>query len=117
MSVQGLNYTAPTRITEEEKEIVRAAFKDDRLFPILKKIFVPSFADETNPFEFAGADAFLMGRDWSAMPNEQIKALVVARQDTINWLSGGLALIKNWVYEVPETAQQRAERERKNSTK
>lgn len=114
---QGLNYQAPTRVTEEEKDIVRNAFKDDRIFPILKKIFVPHFADEENPFEFAGADAFLMGRDWSQMPTDQIKALVVARQDTINWLSGGLALIKNWVHDAPESAEKRAERERKNSTK
>lgn len=116
-SPYGLAYKAPERITEEEKELVRNAFKDERVLDILKKIFMPSYADESNPFEFSGADAFLMGRDWSTIPVDEAKALIVARQDTINWLAGGLTLIKNWLHERPETAQQIAERERKNSTK
>lgn len=117
MNNQSLNYKPPQRITQEEKELIKKAFADERVLTVLKKIILPYYADESTPLEMTGADAFIMGRDWATMPHEEVKALVVARQDTINWIGGALALIKNWLHEPNESEQDRAERLAKDSTK
>lgn len=112
-----LNYKVPERITEEEKDVIRKAFGDERVLPILKKVLLPYYADEDTPIEMTGADAFVMGRDWASMPAEEVKPLVVARQDTINWIGGGLTLIKNWLNTPQETEEERAKRLKQNSSK
>lgn len=112
-----MNYTVPDRITQEDKEILRVAFGNEKVFPILKKIFIPHYSDESTPFEMTGADAFLQGRDWHAMPQDEVKALVVAREDTIKWLGGALTYIKTLVNEKEETPENRAARREKDSTK
>lgn len=112
-----MNYAVKDRITPEDKEILKVAFGDEKVFGILKKIIIPSYADESTPFEMTGADVWLMGRDWSSMPVEEIKALVVAREDTIKYFGGALTYIKTIVNETEETPQNREARRAKDSTK
>lgn len=113
-----MNYKAPERISEEEKSLIRNTFKDnEQLLHILKKILLPSYTDDSTPFEMSGADAFNMGRDWASMPTEEVKALVVARQDTINWLAGALTWLKITANEKVESEQEEAARKSKDSSK
>lgn len=112
------NYKAPERITEEETRMIRATFKDnDVLLNVLKKIMIPQYSDPENPFEFTGADAFNMGREWANMPNEEVKALVVARQDTINWIAGALTWLKIQASETEKSPDEVEARRAKDSTK
>jgi hypothetical protein len=113
-----LNYAPPERFSDEERSIIRSTFKDnDKLLNILKKIMIPQYSDPDVPFELSGADAFNMGREWANMPEQEVKALVVARQDTINWIAGALTWLKMQSSEVEETPEQAALRRGKDSTK
>lgn len=112
-----INYQVRDRITEEDKEILRVAFGNEKVFDILKKIIIPSYSDESTPFEMTGADVWLMGRDWSSMPVEEIKALVVAREDTIKYFGGALTYIKTIVNDTQETPENREARRAKDSTR
>lgn len=113
-----VNYKAPERISEEEKSLIRNTFKDnDVLLNVLKKILLPSYTDDSTPFEMSGADVFSMGRDWASMPTEEVKALVVARQDTINFIAGALTWLKITANEKAESEQELSDRRTKDSLK
>ena len=90
-----LNYAPEKYISDEEVEIVRNTFKyNPQLFGIIRKCFLPTFSDPLLPLEEMETDIFLQGKNWGMMPQEEVKALVVARQEAVQFVMSGLVKLK-----------------------
>lgn len=113
-----LNYQADQYLSEEELNLVKFHFRDNpTLLKILRKIFIPTIADPELPIEEMGQDAWMVGVDFMAMPAEHVKAVVQGRQEGIKFVMGGLISLKQIASESEESAQNRAQRRAKDSTK
>lgn len=113
-----LGETMETYLTQEDAEIIHDAFKGNkRLMKAVQKVFLPTIQDPEMPPESIGEDFWLAGKQWDNMPVDEIKALVVARQDTIRHVMGGLIRIKALANVKRESIQEMKNRRRKDSTK
>lgn len=111
-------YTAEKYLTDEETVLIRSAFKyNPQLLQIIRKIMLPTMSDPNLPIEEVGRDAWLVGKKWDEIPADEAKALIVARQDTIKFVLGGLVALKTIAMQEEETPEQVKLREAKNSTK
>lgn len=124
MSEQGLTTkevlgeSLATYVTLEDALLIRNTFKDNpRLLRVLQKIFIPTIQDPEMTPESMGADSWMDGKNWDAVPVDEIKALVVARQDTIKQVMGGLIRIKTISNVSEESLNETAQRRIKDSTK
>ena len=89
-----INYTPDTYLTEGDVELIRNTFKDNpRLMRVLRKVFLPSVGDGDMPVEEIGSDVWL-NMDFSVMQQEEIKPIVLARQDAIKFIAGGIIKLK-----------------------
>lgn len=113
-----LNYEAETYLSENDIDWVRSTFKDNpRGIAIIRKMFLPISHDL--PIEELMNDVWFKGGvDWAQVPEDQIKPLIVARQDVLKFVMGGLVNIKQ-IANTPreETATEKALRTQKNSSK
>lgn len=113
-----LSYEADTHITEEDLRILQATFKDNnKLVDIIRKIFLPIVSDSSLPPEEMGNDIWLVGRNWEQIPNAEVKSIVLARQEAIKMILGGLVKIKSLANMKQETETEAAFRRSKDSTK
>ena len=116
--LMGDNYEVEQYLTEDDMQIIRNVFKDKNVLKVLRKVLLPSIADSNLPLEEAiGKDVWNVGRDWGMIPTEQIKALVLGRQEAIKFVVDGMMKLKTLAHLKEESPQQIAERLRKNSTK
>lgn len=112
-----INYNPQEYISEEEMILIRSTFKNNpRLISIIRKVMVPTIADPTLPIEEINSDPFL-NRDWSAMPMDEAKVLIVARQDAIKFVIGGLIKLQVMAVGSSETPMEQALRRSKDSVK
>jgi hypothetical protein len=113
-----INYSPEQYLSEEELAIIRSTFKgNDRLIKILRKIMVPSAADLELPIEEVGSDVWMLDKDFAAIPNEEIKTIVVGRQNAIKYIFGGLIKLKVIANQTEESEQERNARRAKDSAK
>lgn len=90
-----INYEQESYITENDIALIRTTFKDNpRLMRVLRKVFLPSIGDIELPIEEINKDAWLNMTDWNMIPSDQIKPLIVARQEAIKFVAGGLIQLK-----------------------
>lgn len=90
-----LNYEIESYLTEADMDLIRTTFKGNtRLLQVLRKVFLPSVGDSALPIEEIGKDVWLTGLDYSMMQNEEIKSIVLARQDAIKFVAGGIMQLK-----------------------
>ena len=73
--------------------------------------------DPELPIEQMGQDCWMVDKDFSGMQECEIKSIVLARQDTIKFVLGGLVKLKILANTEEEKPEDRAERRRKDSTK
>ena len=83
----------------------------------MQKIFIPTIQDSEMTPESFGDDFWMAGKQWDNMPVDEIKALVVARQDTIKWVQSGLIRLKAIANTPEEGIQEASNRRKKDSTK
>lgn len=112
-----LQYEPETYLSEEEVAWIRSTFKgNNKAIHILRKCFMPTAVDL--PIEQLMEDLWFKGGfDPASVPDEHLKPLIVARQDVIKFVMGGLINLKqiaNMPVESPLNAQLRKE---KDSTK
>lgn len=112
-----LNYEADTYLKAEEIALIQSTFKDARMMRLLRKVMLPTVGDPDMPIEEVGSDMWLVGRDYAAMPNEEIKSVVLARQEAIKFVVGGLIKLKMIANQKVENSVERALREKQNSSK
>lgn len=108
-------YELPLRITKEDKQLLRQAFRgNDALMKVMIKMFLPTGFDPDLPVEYISD---IWGdRDFAAIPNDEVKAIVLARQDLIKYVRGTLSQIKLYANTVEETADDVMKRIQKNSS-
>lgn len=109
----------PKLFTEEQTKLIKSTFGGDNneLLKILRMTFLPTLLDANVPMEF-GANDMWMDRDFAPIPNEEVKSIVLARQDTIKWVMGSLMRLKQLANQPDEeTPQQREARLKKDSVR
>lgn len=85
-----MSTAVPTRLSEDEIELIRSTFKGNRkLLQILKKVFIPSYADPDTPYEYTGADVYA-DLDLLQIPEAELKGIVAGRQQAIKLVAGGI---------------------------
>jgi hypothetical protein len=106
-----INYDPDTYLSLDELALIRSTFKDNpRLLKVLRKLMVPSVGNPELPVEEMGNDAWIAMRDWSQIPADEAKILMVARQEALKFIFGGmikLKMIANSSDESPMSAQLR----------
>lgn len=119
-----LNYKPETYLSEEDVELLRNTFGgNNQLVNVLRKLLLPSIGDSALPVEEMGTDIWLtMGakgpQDWGAMDPVHAQALIIARQDAIKFIAGGLVKLKLLANQpADENALNRAARREKDSAK
>lgn len=117
-----LNYAPETYLSEEDLSLLRNTFAgNNALVNVLRKLLLPSMGDPMLPVEEMGSDIWLtMGakgpQDWGAMDPLHAQALIIARQDAIKFIAGGLVKLK-LIANQPQSETNRAERREKDSAR
>jgi hypothetical protein len=113
-----LNYEVDSYLSKDEITLIQSVFRGNpQLMRVLRKILLPYVGDQDLPPEEMGSDIWLIGRDYSMMPNEEVKSVVLARQEVIKFILGGLVKLKVIANTTEETATQKKWRETRNSAK
>jgi hypothetical protein len=113
-----INYDPDTYLSEEEVALLRTTFKDNpRLIKLLRKLMVPSVGDAELPVEEMGNDAWMTMRDWAQVPADEAKILMVARQEAIKFIFGGIIKIKMLANSAEESPFSKEIRRKQDSTK
>jgi hypothetical protein len=85
------------------------------LIQIIRKILIPTITDASLPIEEVSSDV-LSNHNWAAMPADEAKILIVARQDAIKFVIGGLIKLQVIANQKIEDAMESALRRSKDST-
>ena len=113
-----INYEPEDYLSKDEIDLIQRTFKGNPLLiKVLRKIFMPTAFDPELPIEQMGQDSWMVDKDWSAMPMEEAKALIVARNDTIKFILGGLVKLNVIAHSTEETPAEALERAAKDSAK
>lgn len=113
-----IKYEPEKYMTDDEVSLIRSTFRDNpRLIAVLRKVFLPTVQDPALPVEEIANDIWFAGKQWDAVPNEQIKSLVVARQEAIKFIMGGFISLKQLANTSEESEMEAALRRSKDSTK
>jgi hypothetical protein len=112
-----LNYEAEQYLSEDEIQWIRDTFKNPQAINIVRKCFIPTAHDL--PVEELMNDVWFKGGfDPAVIPEDQLKPLVVARQDVLKFVMGGLVNLKMLANsERAETETEKAIRQKKDSAK
>lgn len=113
-----LPYTPDTYLTPEEVKELQSVFKgNEKLIKTLRKLFLPTAYDPELPIEEMMGDAWMVDKDFSQMQGAEIKPIVLARQDAIKFILGGLIKLKVIANTADATPMEEAYRRSKDSTK
>lgn len=113
-----LNYKIESYITEEDVKIVREHFKDNpKLLNVIRKVFVPTSSDSALPVEEMGKDMWFQGTDFASLSKDEAYVRILARQEAIKFVFGGIISLKQIANISEEDELNRAARRDKDSTK
>lgn len=113
-----INYQPDNYLSPDEITLIQNTFKgNNTLVNILRKLFIPTITDAELPLESFGSDTFLLGREYAQIPEAEIKSLIVAREDAIKFICGGLIKLKVIANMSKETDIEASFRRSKDSAK
>jgi len=116
--VIGDSYTPEQYLSDGEIDLIKRTFKgNDALIKVLRKIFMTTAMDPELPIENMGQDCWMVDRDFAQMSEKEIKSIVLARQDTIKFVLGGLVKLKILAYTEDVPTEERKKRREKDSSK
>lgn len=105
------------RYTAEDLKIIREHFNNDRVLKVVRKVMLPELTSESlNDLPMGGLVDIYGGIDLHQV-DSQIVTDVKARRLLLSHLNFQLSQLEQLAKGTEETPEQRAERERKNSTK
>lgn len=111
-----LNYEPDKYITDAEAEMIRNVCKPE-FINLLRKVFIPTIFDGAVPIENQGLDVYMQGFKWESVPAEHALPLILARQDVIKFILGGLTKLKSIAAQSVESPMEEALRRSKDSSK
>lgn len=98
-------------------ELLRSTFAGNKkLAKALRKLFLPSIGDPELPLESMGTDVWLSGINYAQIPDSEIKAVVLARQDAIKFVAGAFIKLGVIANSPAETAQEKSLRMKQDSS-
>jgi hypothetical protein len=113
-----INYRPDQYYTDDEISLIRSTFKDNpRLIQVLRKALLPTFADPAMPIEELGNDVWLVSRSWDQIPQDEVKALIVARQEAIKFIAGALIALQVTANQREMTPMEKAAKDAADSVK
>lgn len=115
-----VNYALDPKYTEEDIATIRSHFnglQGKKLVKVLRKCFLPTIADPEMPIEHLKSDIFTFGLDFKSMSVDEVKSIVMGRQETMNLICGGFFELLNIANIKEETVTERLARQRRDSTK
>lgn len=112
-----INYQPDDYFSPDELSLIRSTFKDKRVLNVLRKMLVPSVSDPDLPLEEFGKDFFLAARDYASIKEEDLKAIVLGRQEALKFIMGGLIQLKVIANSKAASPEEEAYRRSKDSTK
>ena len=103
------------RITKEEEQLLKQHFGgNDGLLKLLRKVFIPHY-DVHAPL--GQAVDLWMDRQYADIPKDEVKGLVVARQEAIKFLESGLIQLHFLASKTDKTPDELEAESKKNSSK
>ena len=103
------------RITREEEQLLKQHFGgNDGLLKLLRKVFIPHY-DVNAPL--GQAVDLWMDRKYADIPKDEVKGLVVARQEAIQFLESGLIQLHFLANKTEKTVDELEADRNKNSAK
>jgi len=106
-----LPYEPDTYLSQDEVRLLQATFRgNEKLLKVLRKLMLPSAFDPELPIEEMMGDVWMVDKDFSQLPVGEIKAIVLARQDAIKFILGGLIKLKVIANSVAESPMEAAAR-------
>lgn len=98
-------------LSKEELEWLKKTFggEDNFGLGVLRKLFLPSPFDPSTPIELGGENIWV-DLDFSTMPAEETKAIVLARQDLIKFVRGTLLRVKGMANQADEESPEEKEK-------
>jgi hypothetical protein len=113
-----LSYEADTYYSEDEIGLIRRTFKDNNeLIKVIRKTFLPTISDPELPLEEFQKDWMINGKSWTQIPESERASMVLARQEAIEFIVGGLIMLKNLANIKEESPQEKSNRREKDSSK
>lgn len=112
-----INYEPDKQLNDEEVALIKNTFNDKRLLSVLRKVLLPTISDPSLPMELLAHDVFLAGINWDAIPEKEIKPIMLGRAEAIKFIIGGLIKLRTIANEPEESPSQAALRRQKDSTK
>jgi hypothetical protein len=113
-----LNYQVESYITEDDVRIIREHFKDNPiLLQVIRKVFMPSISYAQMPVEELGKDMWFAGVDFSTLSKDEAYVRILARQEAIKFIVGGMISLKQISNISEEDDLNRAARRQKDSSK
>jgi hypothetical protein len=113
-----LNYEAEQYLSEDEIDWIRQTFKGNtKAINIIRKCFIPVMHDL--PVEELMNDVWFKGGfDPALIPENELKSIIIGRQETLKFVMGGLVNLKALAHsEQLETETEKALRKKKDSTR
>lgn len=111
-----LNYSVADYFSPDDVAAIKHHFQDPKLVEVLRKAFLPTIYDGSLPLEQGRDDVWLTGFKWEQVPAEEAKALILARQDAIKFILGGITRLKVIAAAKEETPDDKKFRRLKDST-
>ena len=116
--LMGDDYEIDTYLSKDDIAVIREVFKDKNVLKVVRKVLLPTVADPAMPIEeMVGKDVWNFQKDWGVIPVDEIKSLIVARQEAIKFVADGLMKLKALANVRDETLQEREARLKKDSNK
>ena len=113
-----INYKPEEYLSSAEVDLIQRTFKGNKeLLKVLRKVFIPTISDPDLPIEQFANDMFMDGRSWSQIGVNEAKALIVARQDALQFIIGGFIKLNVIAHQTPISPEDQKKAEEKNSTK
>lgn len=88
------NYVTEEYFSQDEIKLLQSVFGgNSQLIGLLRKLFIPTIHADL-PIEDFANDIFGKGLDFKSIPNEEIKSIVLGRQEAIKFVLDGLVRLK-----------------------
>lgn len=112
-----MNYEQQEHLSKADVAWIQKTFKDNNeAVDILRRLFIPSIKDPRLPIEELGKDLWL-SIDLRAIPADEAKIVLLARQDAIKNIVGTLVQLKIIANAPEDNVEDIAAARAKNSTK
>lgn len=115
-----VGYTPDSYFSEEEVSLIQQVFggvTGKKMLKIVRKVLIPTLLDPELPVEEVAGDPWMALTKFDQMPVEQVKAVVMGRQEAMKYALGALVKLTQIANSKPLSPAEKASARAKNSAK